>query len=61
MNALSPRPPQVPAGVLDEPRAFKYWLSPDKQYLLMAIRPQKLFRHTQHHEIIGFVYILEVF
>ena len=48
--------------MLDEPRAFKYWLSPDKQYLLMAIRPQKLFRHRQHHhhEIIGFVYILEV-
>ena len=36
----------VPAGVLDEPRAFKYWLSPDKQFLLMAIRPQKLFRHS---------------
>ena len=25
---------------------FKYWLSPDQQYVLMAIRPQKLFRHS---------------
>lgn len=36
----------VPSSVLDEPRVFRYWLSPDQQYLLMAFRPQKLFRHS---------------
>ncbi len=34
----------VPAKAMNEPRVFKYWLSPDHKYLLMAIRPQKLFR-----------------
>ena len=36
----------VPASVLQNPRVFRYWLSPDQQYLLMAINPQKLFRHS---------------
>lgn len=36
----------VPASVLDEPRVFRYWLSPDQQFVLLAYRPQKLFRHS---------------
>eukprot|EP00095_Tigriopus_kingsejongensis_P009977 maker-scaffold17_size721972-snap-gene-5.18 protein:Tk09977 transcript:maker-scaffold17_size721972-snap-gene-5.18-mRNA-1 annotation:"hypothetical protein DAPPUDRAFT_307138" len=36
----------APPEVLEEPRVFKYWLSPDLQYVLMAVRPQKLFRHS---------------
>ena len=36
----------VPASVMEQPRAFKWWLSPDQQYVLLAIRPQKLFRHS---------------
>ena len=36
----------VPASVLDEPRVFRFWLSPDQQFVLLAYRPQKLFRHS---------------
>ncbi|TRY64286.1 hypothetical protein TCAL_02614 [Tigriopus californicus] len=36
----------APPQVLEQPRVFKYWLSPDLQYILMAVRPQKLFRHS---------------
>lgn len=36
----------VPANVMEEPRVFQFWLSPDQNYVLLAIRPQKLFRHS---------------
>lgn len=36
----------VPSSVLDEPRVFRYWLSPDQLYVLLAYHPQKLFRHS---------------
>ena len=25
---------------------FKFWISPDKRYVMLAMRPQKLFRHS---------------
>ncbi len=37
----------VPADVMDKPaRVFKFWPSPDLKYVLLAFRPQKLFRHS---------------
>ena len=37
----------VPSRVMLKPeRVFKFWVSPDKQYVMLAIRPQKLFRHS---------------
>ena len=27
-------------------RVFKFWVSPDKKFVMLAIRPQKLFRHS---------------
>ena len=25
---------------------FKFWISPDKRFVMLAMRPQKLFRHS---------------
>lgn len=37
----------VPAEDMLQPeRVFKFWVSPDKLYVMLAIRPQKLFRHS---------------
>jgi len=37
----------VPADVMLQPeRVFKFWISPDKRFVMLAIRPQKLFRHS---------------
>ena len=37
----------VPSRVMLRPeRVFKFWVSPDKKYVMLAIRPQKLFRHS---------------
>ncbi len=34
----------VPSSEMTD--VFRYWLSPDQSYVLLAIRPQKLFRHS---------------
>lgn len=37
----------VPSRVMLRPqRVFKFWVSPDKKFVMLAIRPQKLFRHS---------------
>jgi hypothetical protein len=37
----------VPDQVMNNPsRVFRFWLSPDLTYVLLAMRPQKLFRHS---------------
>ena len=37
----------VPSDVMLRPEpVFKFWISPDKRYVMLAIRPQKLFRHS---------------
>ena len=37
----------VPASVMSNPaRVFRFWVSADLNYVLLAMRPQKLFRHS---------------
>ena len=37
----------VPSSVMNNPaRVFRFWVSADLQYVLLAMRPQKLFRHS---------------
>lgn len=37
----------VPSRIMLRPeRVFKFWVSPDKQFVMLALRPQKLFRHS---------------
>lgn len=37
----------VPASVMSSPaRVFRFWLSADLNYVLLAMRPQRLFRHS---------------
>ena len=37
----------VPSRAMNSPaRVFRFWVSPDTNYVLLAMRPQKLFRHS---------------
>ena len=37
----------VPSRAMNSPaRVFRFWVSPDLTYVLLAMRPQKLFRHS---------------
>jgi len=36
----------VPGSVMRNPRVFRFKLSPDLKYVLLAFRPQRLFRHS---------------
>ena len=36
----------VPGTVMINPRVFKFKLSPDQKYVMLAYRPQRLFRHS---------------
>lgn len=37
----------VPSSVMNSPaRVFRFWVSADLNYVLLAMRPQKLFRHS---------------
>ena len=37
----------VPSRAMNSPaRVFRFWVSPDLNYVLLAMRPQKLFRHS---------------
>lgn len=37
----------VPARQMNQPaRVFRFWVSSDLKYVLLASRPQKLFRHS---------------
>ena len=37
----------VPSRAMNSPaRVFRFWLSADLNYVLLATRPQKLFRHS---------------
>ena len=37
----------VPSSVMNNPaRVFRFWVSADLKYVLLAMRPQKLFRHS---------------
>merc|ERR1719436_1915181 len=36
----------VPGRVMRSPRVFRFKLSPDQKYVMLAFRPQRLFRHS---------------
>jgi len=36
----------VPGNVMRDPRVFRFKLSPDQKYVMLAFRPQRLFRHS---------------
>lgn len=36
----------VPGNVMREPRVFRFKFSPDLKYVMLAFRPQRLFRHS---------------
>jgi len=37
----------VPSDIMLRPEpVFKFWISPDKRFVMLAMRPQKLFRHS---------------
>ena len=36
----------VPGNVMRNPRVFRFKLSPDQKYVMLAFRPQRLFRHS---------------
>ena len=36
----------VPGSVMRDPRVFRFKLSPDQKYVMLAIKPQRLFRHS---------------
>ena len=36
----------VPGNIMRDPRVFRFKLSPDQKYVMLAFRPQRLFRHS---------------
>jgi len=36
----------VPGNIMRDPRVFRFKLSPDLKYVMLAFRPQRLFRHS---------------